>query len=146
MSSDPLDPNETGGYRPLAEMNVTPLVDVMLVLLIIFMVAAPLLISGVPLELPHTSAAPLPEAKEKIVVSVTRDRALYVGEEAVTWEALADRVQALKSDKTENTIFVRGDTKTDYGTVMELLGVLGKAGFADISLLTEEPQGKPGKL
>lgn len=137
------DPNETGGYRPLAEMNVTPLVDVMLVLLIIFMVAAPLLVSGVTLDLPRTSAAALPDVKERIVVSVTRDGKTFIGDEAVSRDALPDRLRSLKSDKTDSTIFLRGDTRTDYGTVMEVLGLLGKAGFADISLLTEEPHGKP---
>lgn len=141
MAMNNLDPNETGGYRPLSEMNVTPLVDVMLVLLIIFMVAAPLLISGVTLDLPRSSAAPLPEVKEKIIVSVTKDRELFVGDDEVSWESLGTHIQGLKSDTTENTIFVRGDTKTDYGTVMEVLSTLGKSGFSEISLLTEEPQG-----
>ncbi len=141
ISPQSMEPGD-GGYRPLAEINVTPLVDVMLVLLIIFMVAAPLLVSGVTLELPKASNAPLPEAREKIVVSVTADRALYLGEEQVSWDAIADRLAALRDAEGEQTIFVRGDQKADYGTIMELLSLLGKAGFSDLSLLTEEPQGK----
>jgi len=142
MSPQSMEPGD-GGYRPLAEINVTPLVDVMLVLLIIFMVAAPLLVSGVTLELPKASNEPLPEAREKLVVSVTADRDLYVGEEPVSWESIADHLVTLRDADGEQTIFIRGDRKSDYGTIMELLSVLGRAGFSDISLLTEEPQGQP---
>lgn len=141
MSPQSMEPGD-GGYRPLAEINVTPLVDVMLVLLIIFMIAAPLLVSGVTLELPKAANEPLPETQEKLVVSVTADRELYVDEDPVSWEGIGDHLMALRETGGERTIFVRGDHKSDYGTIMEVLSLLGKAGFSDISLLTEEPQGQ----
>lgn len=142
MSPQSTEPGD-GGYRPLAEINVTPLVDVMLVLLIIFMIAAPLLVSGVTLELPKAANEPLPETREKLFVSVTADRELYVGEDPVSWDGVADHLAGLRETGGEQTIFVRGDHKSDYGTIMELLSLLGRAGFSDISLLTEEPQGQP---
>jgi biopolymer transport protein ExbD len=135
--------DQGGGYRPLSEINVTPLVDVMLVLLIIFMVAAPLLISGVTLELPKAATAPLPEVKEKFVVSVTEDREVFVGDTPVSWHDLPALLSARFAEKGDQTVFVRGARTAEYGTVMELLSELGKAGYADISLLTEEPQVRP---
>ncbi len=143
MSPQSTDSGDSGGYRPLAEINVTPLVDVMLVLLIIFMVAAPLLISGVTLELPKASTEPLPEVKEKLIVSVTDAKEAYIGDDPIEWEALPDRLFALHNEQGDQPVFVRGDLNASYGTIMEVLAMLGDAGFADISLLTEEPQGKP---
>lgn len=142
MTPESLEPGD-GGYRPLAEINVTPLVDVMLVLLIIFMIAAPLLVSGVTLELPKAASEPLPEAREKLIVSITADRELYVDEQPVAWDAIADHLAARRLEHGDPTIFLRGDKRSDYGAIMELLALLGRAGFDDIALLTEEPQGAP---
>ena len=107
-----------GGYRPLAEINVTPLVDVMLVLLIIFMVAAPLMMVGVPVELPKTSAARVGQPKKPVIVSVTRTGAIFVRDEAVPQDGLVQRLTALEGRGRGDVVYVRGDRGIDYGEVM----------------------------
>jgi biopolymer transport protein TolR len=127
------------GYKPLAEINVTPFVDVMLVLLIIFMVAAPLMVQGVPLELPKTSATKLGSIKKPKVVTLAPDGKLYIRDEEVTPQTLVSRLMALKSQEGDGVVYVRADRKTPYGQVMELLGRVGEAGFARVSLLSQPP-------
>ncbi len=138
-----------GGYRPLAEINVTPLVDVMLVLLIVFMVAAPLMMVGVPLKLPKTAAERVAPAPDPLVLSVDRDGKLFIRKEPVEEAALVGTLSALRGGDPNMTIYVRGDKALDYGRVMEVMGLVGKAGFSRISLVAEglEPgaQGKGGK-
>ena len=139
---DPPSFDEGGGYKPLAEINVTPLVDVMLVLLIIFMITAPLMLSNVPLELPKLSAENVDRPEEPLVVSVNRDGDLFLKDEKLSADALASRLKALSATRGDDVIFVRGDKGVEYGTVMELLGKVGEAGFAKISLIAERPGGK----
>ena len=139
---DPPSFDEGGGYKPLAEINVTPLVDVMLVLLIIFMITAPLMLSNVPLELPKLSAENVDRPEEPLVVSVNRDGDLFLKDEKLSADALASRLKALSATRGADVIFVRGDKGVEYGTVMELLGKVGEAGFAKISLIAERPGGK----
>jgi len=138
-------PSSSGGRSsrraPMAEINVTPFVDVMLVLLIIFMVTAPLLVAGVPVNLPESSAKPLEQQKEPIEIAVDRDGVIYVdGTETRRSQlprALADIV-ANDADQTEKTqILLRGDRDINYGQVIFVMGELNNAGLNQISLVTE---------
>lgn len=131
--------NDDGdNYKPLAEINVTPFVDVMLVLLIIFMVAAPLMVQGVPVDLPKTSASKLGTVKKPMVVSMAADGNLYIRDEQVTRQNLVSRLIAIKSQEgAEGIVYVRADKKIAYGDVMEVLGRVGESGFARVSLLSQ---------
>jgi biopolymer transport protein TolR len=124
----------------MAEINVTPLVDVMLVLLIVFMVAAPLLTVGVPIDLPETQAKSLNTESKPITVSVTTDGTVYLAETQVPLEDLIEAVGAAAQNGTEDRIYVRGDAGADYGTVMRVMGVLSGAGYAKIGLITQQEQ------
>jgi len=144
MAGGLLDPpsfDDGGGYKPLAEINVTPLVDVMLVLLIIFMITAPLMLSNVPLELPKLTAGTVARPEEPLVVSLNRDGEIFLKDEKLTAGELMTRLQALAPERSGDVIFVRGDKGVDYGSVMELLGKVGEAGFARISLIAERQGG-----
>jgi biopolymer transport protein TolR len=129
--------DDDNGYKPLAEINVTPFVDVMLVLLIIFMVAAPLMVQGVPLELPKTSASKLGAIKKPMVVSLSTDGKLYIRDEEVTAQSLVSRLMDIKSKEGDGVVYVRADRKIAYGEVMELLGKVGESGFSRVSLLSQ---------
>ena len=126
--------------QPMSEINVTPLVDVMLVLLIVFMVAAPLLTVGVPIELPQTQAKSLNTDSKPITVSVTADGGVFIGDQAVPLNELVARVSAAAANGTEERIYVRGDANADYGTVMKVMGALSGAGYAKIGLITAQEE------
>lgn len=130
-----------GGARqaPMSEINVTPMVDVMLVLLIIFMVAAPLLTVGVPVNLPQTQAAPLNEKTEPLAITIKADGAVFIQDTPVKTEELAARLQAITENKPDTRIYVRGDHSIDYGRVMEVMGLITSAGFTKVALITETP-------
>jgi biopolymer transport protein ExbD len=128
---------EDGGYQPLAEINVTPLVDVMLVLLIVFMVAAPLMVVGVPVQLPKTSAERVADPKEPVVVSVDAAGRWFLRREELAPGPLAARLGELAAADGEAPVYVRGDRAVPYGEVMRLMGVVSRAGFAKVSLLAE---------
>lgn len=131
---------------PMSEINVTPMVDVMLVLLIIFMVAAPLLTVGVPVNLPQTKAAPLNEKTEPLAITIKADGKVYIQDTEVAVEELAARLQAITENKPDTRIYVRGDHTIDYGRVMEVMGLITSAGFTKVALITETPgASKPGK-
>jgi len=130
-----------GGYRPMSEINVTPFVDVMLVLLIIFMVAAPLMMVGVPLDLPKTDAARIAQTREPIVVSVDMVGQLFIGEEQIPAELLVARLAEMRAADPDVTIYVRGDKGIEYGQVMKVLGQVGQAGFPKVSLIAEAENG-----
>jgi biopolymer transport protein TolR len=125
------------GKGALSEINVTPLVDVMLVLLIIFMISAPLLTAGVPLELPKTEAAALQNQQEPITVSIKADGAVFIGEGEVPFNELAPRISSIAGDGYDKPIFVRADGKANYATVAQVMAALSNAGFAKINLLTD---------
>jgi biopolymer transport protein TolR len=134
--------DDESSYKPLAEINVTPFVDVMLVLLIIFMVAAPLMVQGVPLELPKTSASKLGTVKKPMVVSLSADGNLYIRDEQVTRQNLVNRLMAIKAQEGgDGIVYVRADKKIAYGDVMEILGRVGESGFARVSLLSQPSPG-----
>ena len=131
-------------YTPIADINVTPLVDVMLVLLIIFMVSAPLLTVGVPIDLPQTQAASLDQAdKEPVAVSVNTDGKVFLQNTEIELEALVPKLQAIAQARggSDERIYVRGDKTVNYGTVMKVMGRLSAAGFRRVALVTEVEQG-----
>jgi biopolymer transport protein TolR len=124
--------------RPrMSEINVTPFVDVMLVLLIVFMVTAPLLTVGVTVDLPESRSSPLPGQDEPLTISVTRDGSVYLQESAIAIEDLGARLQAITERSPDARIFVRGDRVIDYGRVMEVVGTIHAAGFTRVALVTE---------
>ena len=127
----------------MAEINVTPIVDVMLVLLIIFMVSAPLLTVGVPLDLPQTAAKSLDQDKEPLTLSVQVSGKVFLNDTEVPVQDLIAKLKAVTEARggMEERIFVRGDTKADYGTVMRVMGRLSAAGFKRVALVTEVEQG-----
>ncbi|RAU20491.1 protein TolR [Paramagnetospirillum kuznetsovii] len=124
-------------FRPVAEINVTPMVDVMLVLLVIFMVTAPLLTAGVQVDLPKTSAAPLKGDDQPLSVTIDAHGKIWIQETEVELDQLAPRLQAITAQKPDTRIFVRGDKGIDYGRVMEVMGTLGASGFPKVALVTE---------
>jgi biopolymer transport protein TolR len=128
-----------GGYRPMAEINVTPMVDVMLVLLVIFMITAPLLTAGIPVNLPQTKADALSEPTEPLVVTVNGEGKIYLQETEVPLESLVARLQAITQNKPDTKIYVRGDKAINYGRVMEVMGLVKSAGFAQVALIVEQP-------
>ena len=120
----------------LSEINVTPLVDVMLVLLIIFMISAPLLTAGVPVELPKTEAGAMQDVPDPITVSIRADGRIYVGENEVPFSNLSPRLKAMAEDPTR-PIYVRADAKASYGTVAQVMASLSTSGFTAINLITD---------
>ena len=126
--------------QPMSEINVTPFVDVMLVLLIIFMVAAPLLTVGVPLDLPETQAKPVDSVNEPITVSVAADGRVYIQETEIDPEELIAKLQAIAESGYEERIFVRGDENADYGTIMKVMARISAAGYKRLALVTLEEQ------
>jgi biopolymer transport protein TolR len=124
--------------RPLSEINVTPLVDVMLVLLIIFMISAPLLTTGVPVELPQTEASAVEADEDPVTVSIDRDGAIFVGEGGVAWDNLLIRVaQEGGANAREKPIFVRADGRAPYQAVARVMARLSGAGFTKLNLITD---------
>jgi biopolymer transport protein TolR len=124
-------------HTPMHEINVTPFVDVMLVLLIVFMVTAPLLTVGVPIELPDSRGQQLQTSKEPLTISVQRDGKVYIQETEVQLSELGTRLRAIAKSGYEEQIFVRGDKGIDYGTVMKVMSRIKAGGFTKVSLVTE---------
>ena len=121
----------------ISDINVTPMVDVMLVLLVVFMVAAPLMTMGVPIDLPQTQAQAMPLERKPITVTVTPDGAISIDSEPLTLDTLVPAVAALVVEGTEERLYVRGDAAAAYGAIMEVMGVLSAAGYGQIGLITE---------
>src|SRR5437660_6667578 len=128
----------------MSEINVTPMVDVMLVLLIIFMISAPLLTVGVPLDLPQTQAKSLDQDKEPLTISVNSQGQWFLQNTEIAVDDILPKLKAITAARggMEERIFVRGDRKVDYGTVMRVMGRLSGAGFHRVALVTEVEQGK----
>ncbi len=127
--------------RLMGEINVTPFVDVMLVLLIVFMVTAPMLTAGVAVELPKTEAKPLPADKAPLTITVKADGAVYMQETPVEMEGLLARLEALAGAGYEQRIFIRADSSAAYGRVAEVMARINTAGYKNIGLVTEPPRG-----
>ena len=128
-----------GRKRPMSEINVTPFVDVMLVLLIIFMVAAPLLTVGVPLDLPKTKADPLPTAQdEPLTVNIDAEGRIYLQATEIPRAELLAKLTAVAAARDDKRVFLRADRGLDYGIVMEVMGELNSGGFRKIALVTDQ--------
>lgn len=127
-----------GGHKPMSEINVTPFVDVMLVLLIIFMVAAPLLTTGVEIELPETAASALPAQEEQpLTITMTAEGQLLIQDTVIPMENLIPKLEAIASERSSNKIFLRADGGIPYEAVMQVMGALNAGGFNSIGLVTE---------
>jgi biopolymer transport protein TolR len=134
-----------GRYRPMAEINVTPLVDVMLVLLVVFMVAAPLLTVGVPVDLPQTQAPPITDPKEPLVISINNEGRIFIQDTDVPTDSLVPRLQAITGANPDALVYVRGDKSIDYGRVLEVMSLISAAGFRKVSLIAQAPKSIPAK-
>lgn len=124
----------SGGF---SEINVTPFVDVMLVLLIIFMVTAPMMTTGVTVDLPKTKSTSVPGNDEPLAVTITSDGDVYIQNSKVKVETLGKKIRAILGEKKETRIFVRGDASVDYGSVMRVIGEINQAGYMKVALLTD---------
>jgi biopolymer transport protein TolR len=123
--------------RPMAEINVTPMVDVMLVLLIIFMVTAPLLTVGVPIELPKSEAQQLEGDKEPLTITVDPDGKIFLQDTELQLDEIVPKLTAIAKNGYEERIFVRGDRRVNYGVVMRVMGTISAAGFRRIALVSD---------
>ena len=123
--------------EPISEINVTPFVDVMLVLLIIFMVTAPLLTVGVQVDLPETSADTLPEENEPLTLTINAKGEIFIQETKVEYEKIIAKIMAVSNNRTDTRIFVRGDKTINYGRVLEIMGMLSGSGFTKVALISE---------
>ncbi len=126
----------------MADINVTPLVDVMLVLLIIFMITAPLMTVSVPVDLPQTQGQNISSDKEPLVITITAKGEIYLMETKVTLEDMVPRLQAIRGNDQDARIFVRGDRGLAYGRIMEVMGALNAAGFKKVALVADLPKKK----
>ena len=132
-----------GRYRPLAEINVTPLVDVMLVLLIVFMVTAPLMTTGVNVDLPKADASPVNSDAKPLSVSIKGNGDIYLGDDQVSLDTLVAKLKAAADNDPSRRIFVRADEHIDYGRVMQTMGQISQGGFSKVSLLAQATNGAP---
>ncbi len=123
----------------MSEINITPFVDIMLVLVVILMVAAPLLTLGVPVDLPKASVAPVNQEREPLILSVDKDGRIYIQDAEIEADALIPRLVAVAETNDELRIFVRGDREINYGRVMEVMGLVNRAGFTRVALIAEAP-------
>ena len=123
--------------EPISEINVTPFVDVMLVLLIVFMVTAPLLTVGIPVDLPKVQANALTDQKDPIEITVNLEGEIYIGESLVEVENLIPRINAITEQNTEARIYIRGDRVVAYGRVMEIMSIINSAGYIKVALITQ---------
>ena len=129
----------TRKHRLMSEINVTPFVDVMLVLLIVFMVTAPLLTVGIAVDLPKVKATALTDQKDPLEITIKLDGKVYLGESEVEVENLIPRLEAITEQNYESRIYVRGDRVIAYGRVMEIISSINSAGYSKVALITENP-------
>ena len=123
--------------EPMSEINVTPFVDVMLVLLIIFMVTAPLLTVGVQVDLPESAADSLPDDQEPLTISINSKGEVYIQEHKVNYQKIVPKLLAIAKNRTDTRIYVRGDKTINYGRVLEIMGLLSGSGFTKVALISE---------
>ena len=124
--------------KPMSEINVTPLVDVMLVLLIIFMITAPLLTTGVSVDLPTTKSEAVSGQDEPLIITINKNKEIFIGDNIVKAETLIIKLNAIAGLKKQSRIFIRADTELSYGEVMELMSLITNAGFNKVALLTKQ--------
>jgi biopolymer transport protein TolR len=123
--------------RNIDNINITPLVDVMLVLLIIFMVTSPMLVSGIKVDLPKTQSKPLAGQDEPLSISIKKSGSIYLNNIAIKRKELVKKLKAITKEKYDSRVFVRGDRQINYGKIMQVIGILNSAGFSKVSLITE---------
>lgn len=139
LSSDSMRMRRRFRRGPMTEINVAPFVDVMLVLVVIFMIAAPLLTVGVPVDLPKAAVDPINEEKEPLIITVDAEGRVYLQESEIEQEALIPRLIAVSEANPDLRVFVRGDRQINYGRVMEVMGMVSEAGFSKVALIAEVP-------
>jgi biopolymer transport protein ExbD len=137
MSLPPSGETGEDSYQPLAQINVTPMVDVMLVLLVIFMVTAPLLSVGVPLDLPKSKAAAITHPKKPVILSLDKEGQIFLGDAPVAESDLGVRLAALAAEDPDRVVYVRGDRTVSYAELMDTLGLVNRAGFTKVSLVAQ---------
>ena len=137
INSNNLNKRKKQRYTQMSEINVTPFVDVMLVLLIVFMVTAPLLTVGIKVDLPKVKATALTDIKDPIEITVKLDGEVYIGETKVEIENLIPRLNAITEQNTEARIYIRGDRVVAYGRVMEIMSIINSAGYIKVALITQ---------
>ena len=128
-------------YAPISEINVTPFVDVMLVLLIVFMISAPLLSAGVPVDLPETDAGAMSTGNDPVTITVNAEGQIFIGDDEVSIDTLVPTLLEIAEDNLDQRIFVRGDRQSSYGAVMLVMGRINGAGFTQIGLVTTPDEG-----
>lgn len=126
-------------HQPMAEINVTPMVDVMLVLLVVFMVTAPLLTVGIQVDLPKAKAGAISGEDEPLTVTVNKEGAIYLQETEMELDSLVPRLMAITNNNPDIRVFIRGDKTIDYGRVMQVMGTLNASGFNKVALITDRP-------
>ncbi|VAX05844.1 Tol biopolymer transport system, TolR protein [hydrothermal vent metagenome] len=124
-------------HKPMSEINVTPFVDVMLVLLVVFMVAAPLLTVGVPVDLPNSAAKALPENTKPLSLTIDKNGRIYLQDEAIELSELVPRLTVIFSGRKDDRIYIHGDSAVDYGVIMNVMGQMNGAGFSRVALVTD---------
>jgi biopolymer transport protein TolR len=132
--------NRRRRYRPMSDINVTPFVDVMLVLLVVFMVTAPLMTVAVPVDLPKTQAHAVNQDKEPLVVSIDQSGKVYLQESSIELDDLVAKLKAVTGANPDARIFVRGDKNVSYGRIMEVMGTVSSGGFSKVALVAELPK------
>ncbi len=137
ITSNNLNKRKKERYTQMSEINVTPFVDVMLVLLIVFMVTAPLLTVGIKVDLPKVKATALTDIKDPIEITVKLDGEVYIGESKVEVENLIPRLNAITEQNTEARIYIRGDRVVAYGRIMEIMSIINSAGYIKVALITQ---------
>ena len=137
ITSNNLSKRKKQRYTQMSEINVTPFVDVMLVLLIVFMVTAPLLTVGIKVDLPKVKATALTDIKDPIEITVKLDGEVYIGESKVEVENLIPRLNAITEQNTEARIYIRGDRVVAYGRIMEIMSIINSAGYIKVALITQ---------
>ena len=137
ITSNNLNKRKKQRYTQMSEINVTPFVDVMLVLLIVFMVTAPLLTVGIKVDLPKVKATALTDIKDPIEITVKLDGEIYIAESKVEVENLIPRLNAITEQNTEARIYIRGDRVVAYGRIMEIMSIINSAGYIKVALITQ---------
>jgi biopolymer transport protein TolR len=132
-------------YRPMAEINVTPLVDVMLVLLIVFMVTAPMITSGVNVNLPQANAKPVNSDAKPITITVNAQDQIYLQNSQVQLANLVATLQQISQNNTDQRVFVRGDKDVSYGDMLQVMATITQGGFTKVALLAQQPTTAPGQ-
>ena len=138
ITSNNLNKRKKQRYTQMSEINVTPFVDVMLVLLIVFMVTAPLLTVGIKVDLPKVEATALTDIKDPIEITVNLEGDIYIGESKVEVENIIPRLNAITEQNTEARIYVRGDRVVAYGRIMEIMATINSAGYVKVALITQQ--------